>query len=360
MHGKISEGIFNAWPRRPPLEELEATLTYSRRVLDLAFTSGKYKDRPMPPLTLTIDRRQPVRRVTFRLHGAATDDFVAEIRGASRFRDRLLDPERPGLFGLVSLSGLRVASDGAAPIFSLDEIDLRFNDDAVVLDRGSGSYKEVPFSLTGFVQKGNPPRMDVAATFEGPSVGRLFATLFPDEKPAGDLGSDGAGHPGTRTPASLDGRLEILSGRYRNLSLGDLETGLHLSDGVLRFDDFQIRNGGGRVTGSGWYGTRGAGFFFETEVNGMDAPVFLESIGLENKKLEGNVQLRGEMHENEDGEGPFLRRCEGEFTFEVTDGTLRDVKSLRKILDRLDVSPMSASAQRNDVPFSRITGTLRL
>jgi uncharacterized protein involved in outer membrane biogenesis len=146
---------------------------------------------------------------------------------------------------------------------------------------------------------------------------------------------------------SIDGKVNIDKGRYRNLHFQDLEAQLKTVNGTLFIHPFQFKGEGGDFWGEGWIKPTEKGIKIEIKprVSNMEAKAFIRTLF---QKGEGErVIITGRVHVDKvdlRGEGEDFQKVKeslnGSLRFEVEKGMIERWRILSTIFSILNVSQL--------------------
>jgi hypothetical protein len=146
---------------------------------------------------------------------------------------------------------------------------------------------------------------------------------------------------------SIDGKIEIDNGKYRNFHYQDLKGEAKTIDGTLFIRSFQFKSDGGDFWGEGWIKPTEKGIRCEIKprVSNMEAKAFLRT--LFQKGEEEKVKVTGRIHVDKvqlRGEGENFQEVkeslDGNLRFGIENGVIERFNILSKIFSILNVSQL--------------------
>jgi hypothetical protein len=146
---------------------------------------------------------------------------------------------------------------------------------------------------------------------------------------------------------SIDGKLNIQKGKYRNLHYQDLKAEMKTVEGILFIRPFQCKADGGDVWGEGWLKPTEKGIRFEIKprFSNMEARAFFRTF-FQNGE-EARAVMTGRVHVDKvelQGEGGDFQNLKeslnGGLRFEVDKGMIERWKILSRIFSILNVSQL--------------------
>jgi uncharacterized protein involved in outer membrane biogenesis len=170
---------------------------------------------------------------------------------------------------------------------------------------------------------------------------------------------------------SLNGKVEVELGKYRNLHYRDLKGEMKTVDGKLFLDPFQLKGDGGDLWGKGWIepAERGVRFEIEPRLSNMEAKAFLQTLfrkGEEERILVSgrlyleNVELRGEGEDFQ----KVKESLNGRLRLEIENGVIERFNILSKIFSLLNVSQLFSGRLPDLVtrglPYHQITANIHI
>jgi uncharacterized protein YhdP len=144
---------------------------------------------------------------------------------------------------------------------------------------------------------------------------------------------------------SLEGKVEIDQGNFRNFRYQDLMAEMKTSEGKLYINRFQFKADGGDFWGEGWIqpAERGIRFEIKPRLSNMEAKAFIRT--LFQKGEEERAALTGRVHIDKvelSGEGGNSQKAKeslnGSLRFEIEDGVIERFNILSKIFSILNVT----------------------
>ncbi len=144
---------------------------------------------------------------------------------------------------------------------------------------------------------------------------------------------------------SLEGKVEIDQGNFRNFRYQDLMAEMKTSEGKLHINRFQFKADGGDFWGEGWIqpAERGIRFEIKPRLSNMEAKAFIRT--LFQKGEEERAALTGRVHIDKvelSGEGGNSQKAKeslnGSLRFEIEDGVIERFNILSKIFSILNVT----------------------
>lgn len=146
---------------------------------------------------------------------------------------------------------------------------------------------------------------------------------------------------------SIDGRVNIQKGKYRNLHYQDLKAEMKTVEGTLFIRPFQCQANGGDVWGEGWIKPTEKGIRFEIKprFSNMEAKAFFRTF-FQNGE-DARTVMTGSVHVDKvklQGEGEDFGKVKeslnGNLRFEVDKGMIEKWKILSRIFSILNVSQL--------------------
>jgi uncharacterized protein YhdP len=170
---------------------------------------------------------------------------------------------------------------------------------------------------------------------------------------------------------SLEGKVEIDQGNFRNLRVQELKAELKTADGKLHIRPFQFKADGGDFWGEGWIQPteRGIRFEIKPRLSNMEARAFLRT--LFQKEEEEKTVVTGRMHIQKvelRGEGENFQKIKeslnGKLNLEVENGAIEKANILSKIFSILNVSQWFKGRlpdlKTKGLPYRHITATFHV
>jgi hypothetical protein len=146
---------------------------------------------------------------------------------------------------------------------------------------------------------------------------------------------------------SVEGKVDIQKGRYRNLHFQDLKAEMRTVEGTLVIRPFQCQADGGNVWGEGWIKPAEKGIRFEIKprLSSLEAKAFFRTL-FQNGEDPRTV-MTGSVHVDRvrlQGEGEDFEKVKaslnGNLRFEVDKGMIERWKILSRIFSILNVSQL--------------------
>ncbi len=146
---------------------------------------------------------------------------------------------------------------------------------------------------------------------------------------------------------SVDGKVEVETGKYRSLHYENLKGEIKTVDGTLFIRSFQFKSDGGDLWGEGWIKPTEKGLRFEIKprISNMESKAFIRT--LFGKGEEEKVLITGRVHVDKvelRGEGEDFRKMKeslnGSLRFEIENGVIERFNILSKIFSILNVSQL--------------------
>ncbi len=170
---------------------------------------------------------------------------------------------------------------------------------------------------------------------------------------------------------SIDGKIQIIEGKYRSLHFQDLKGEMKTTDGTLFIHPFQFKSNGGDFWGEGWVKPteRGIGMEIKPRFSNMEAKAFIRT--LFQKGEEDRVIVTGRVHVDKAelrGEGEDVQKMKeslnGGLRFEVQNGVIERFNILSKIFSILNVSQLLKGRlpdlATKGLPYHQILATFRV
>jgi uncharacterized protein YhdP len=170
---------------------------------------------------------------------------------------------------------------------------------------------------------------------------------------------------------SMDGKMEIDKGNYRNLHYQGLKGEMKTIDGTLFIRSFQFKSDGGDFWGEGWIKPTEKGIRCEIKprVSNMEAKAFLRT--LFQKGEEEKVEVTGKTHVDKvelRGEGEDFQKMKeslnGSLRFEIEKGMIERWKILSRIFSILNVSQLFMGRlpdlKTKGLPYHNMMATLQI
>ena len=146
---------------------------------------------------------------------------------------------------------------------------------------------------------------------------------------------------------SVDGKVDVETGKYRSLRYENLKGEMKTVDGTLFIRPFQFKSDGGDFWGEGWIKPTEKGIRFEIKprISNMESKAFIRT--LFGKGEEGRVIITGRVHVDKvelTGEGADFQKMKeslnGNLRFEIENGVIERFNILSKIFSILNVSQL--------------------
>ncbi|MBM4339732.1 MAG: DUF748 domain-containing protein [Deltaproteobacteria bacterium] len=170
---------------------------------------------------------------------------------------------------------------------------------------------------------------------------------------------------------SIQGKINVEKGRYRNFDFKDLKFELKTADGKLIIHPFQLKANGGDLWGEGWLESaeKGIRFQIKPRLSHMEATAFLRT--LLKKEDEEKVLVTGRVYIDQvqlRGEGENFQKLkeslEGGIRLELENGVIERGNILAKIFSILNVSQLFKGRvpdlKTKGLPYQRISGTFQI
>jgi hypothetical protein len=170
---------------------------------------------------------------------------------------------------------------------------------------------------------------------------------------------------------SIDAKVEVGQGKYRDLYFQDLKVEMKTINGRLFIHPFQFKGDGGDLWGEGWIEPTAKGVRFEIKprVSNMEARTFIRT--LFQKGGEERVLITGRVHidkVNLRGEGEDFQKVKeslnGSLRFEVEKGMIERWKILSRIFSILNVSQLFMGRlpdlKTKGLPFNQIQANFQI
>jgi len=170
---------------------------------------------------------------------------------------------------------------------------------------------------------------------------------------------------------SIDGKVEIEKGKYRNLHYENMKSEMKTVNGILFIRTFQFKSEGGDFWGEGWIKPteRGIGFEIKPRISNMESKGFIRT--LFGKGEEERVIITGRVHvdkvelrsEGEDFQ-QIKEALNGSFRFEIEKGMIERWKTLSRIFSILNVSQLFMGRlpdlKTKGLPYHNMMATLQI
>jgi uncharacterized protein YhdP len=146
---------------------------------------------------------------------------------------------------------------------------------------------------------------------------------------------------------SVDGKVEVETGKYRSLHYENLKGEMKTVDGTLFIRPFQFKSDGGDFWGEGWIKPteRGLRFEIKPRISNMESKAFIRTFF--GKGEEERVIITGRVHVDKvelrgDGEDSqkMKESLSGSLRFEIENGVIERFNILSKIFSILNVSQL--------------------
>jgi len=146
---------------------------------------------------------------------------------------------------------------------------------------------------------------------------------------------------------SVDGKVEVETGKYRSLHYENLKGEMKTVDGTLFIRPFQFQSDGGDFWGEGWIKPteRGLRLEIKPRISNMESKAFIRT--LLRKGEEERVMITGRVHVDKvelRGEGEDSQKMKeslnGSLRFEIENGVIERFNILSKIFSILNVSQL--------------------
>ena len=170
---------------------------------------------------------------------------------------------------------------------------------------------------------------------------------------------------------SIDGKMEIDKGNYRNLHYQGLKGEMKTIDGTLFIRSFQFKSDEGDFWGEGWIRPTEEGLRFEIKprISNMESKAFIRT--LLGKGEEERVIITGRVHVDKvtlSGEGEDFQKIReslnGSLRFEIEKGMIERWKTLSRIFSILNVSQLFKGRlpdlKTKGLPYHSIMATLQI
>jgi uncharacterized protein YhdP len=170
---------------------------------------------------------------------------------------------------------------------------------------------------------------------------------------------------------SIDGKMEIDKGNYRNLHYQGLKGEMKTIDGTLFIRSFQFKSDEGDFWGEGWIRPTEEGLRFEIKprISNMESKAFIRT--LFGKGEEERVIITGRVHVDKvtlSGEGEDFQKIReslnGSLRFKIEKGMIERWKTLSRIFSILNVSQLFKGRlpdlKTKGLPYHSMMATLQI
>lgn len=221
-----------------------------------------------------------------------------------------------------------------------------------------GMVGDSPLTVSGTLSRlpsSSPPAQSIKPGIRGEPVRRLtfqisssqlnLDSLFPKREETASASFEGLRD--WLSNWSLEGRLHLEQGSFRNLQYQDLKVELKTAEGKLFFSPFQLSADGGDLWGEGWIepAEKGVKFEIKPRISNMEAKAFLRTLL---QKGEGEkISVSGRVHLDKvelRGEGEDFQKLKeslhGQLRLELENGVIERASILAKIFSILNVSQL--------------------
>ncbi len=286
--------------------------------------------------------------------------------------------------GELRLKEVHFRYRGISVPLSLTEGYFFVTPEQIRFDRLSGRMGDSPVTLSGSLSRGSfsspviPQRIEKNTTSSGSGRRLSFQItsprldldpLFPKRE-----GSSSGSFEKLRdwlSNWSVDGRVEVETGKYRSLDFEKLKGEMKTVDGTLFIRTFQFKSDGGDFWGEGWIQPTEKGLRVEVKprISNMESKAFIRT--LFGKGEEERVIISGRVHVDKvelRGEGDDVQKMKeslnGSLRFEIEKGMIERWKILSRIFSILNVSQLFMGRlpdlKTKGLPYHNMMGTLQI
>jgi hypothetical protein len=170
---------------------------------------------------------------------------------------------------------------------------------------------------------------------------------------------------------TIEGKIDVEKGRYRNLDFKDLKFEMKMADGKLIIHPFQLKANGGDLWGEAWLQPAEKGIRFEMKprLSHMEATPFLRT--LLSKGEEEKIMVTGRVYIDQvqlRGEGENFQKMkdslQGGLRLELENGVIERGSILAKIFSILNVSQLFKGRlpdlKTKGLPYQRISSNIQV